>query len=349
MGRSWLLPLLFLSCLVALPGLAHAQPVPAAPCYDDCCWWGENCCFWSGIDPPWCTGRWYGGAEALVNWRRDNQTNRLAVIEVTSEAVAAPGTAVFSTGDLEFDDESGFRVMVGRRIDECRAWEASYFGIDDWASAATVTGANNIALPGDLGAASLDFFAADTMNITYQTRLQSAEFNWIETHGGLQIFGGFRYLSLREEFNIESTDADSGTSDYNIRSQNDLYGAQYGGRYAESREWWGWDITGKVGVLGNVAEQTQFVTDSVVGGFLRDPITAQAGQVAFLAEANLSAQVNLTKVWSVRAGYNVLWIQGLALAPDQLDFRDSIMGGNVINSEETVFYHGASVGLYAHW
>ncbi len=49
----------------------------------------------------------------------------------------------------------------------------------------------------------------------------------------------------------------------------------------------------------------------------------------------------------MRAGYQVMWLGGLALAPEQLnfDFRQPI----VINQRGRLFYQGASLGLEASW
>ena len=136
-------------------------------------------------------------------------------------------------------------------------------------------------------------------------------------------FAGFRYLNLGEELNISAQrtvpgEAEEGT--YNIRTANHLYGAQLGARLRRSRGRFGWEATGKAGIFGNDAQQTQSVTD--FPNFpLRPTVSSSRGGVAFVGEINLSALYRLTDVWNLRAGYNAMWIEGLALAPDQLDFN----------------------------
>ena len=49
--------------------------------------------------------------------------------------------------------------------------------------------------------------------------------------------------------------------------------------------------------------------------------STRTGEVAFVGELNLSLLYRLTDVWNLRAGYSALWIQGVALAPDQAGFK----------------------------
>ncbi len=83
--------------------------------------------------------------------------------------------------------------------------------------------------------------------------------------------------------------------------------------------------------------------------FLRPPTSAQHGQVAFLGELNFNLIYQLSKVWDIRAGYNLFWIDGVALAPDQLDFSADIGAGGRLDSNGNAFYHGVNIGLEARW
>jgi hypothetical protein len=82
---------------------------------------------------------------------------------------------------------------------------------------------------------------------------------------------------------------------------------------------------------------------------LRPLISAAGCQVAFVGELNLTGIYRLTDVWNLRAGYNLIWIAGTALAPDQLDFSGLIPAGNQLSSDGKVFLHGVSGGLEARW
>jgi Putative beta barrel porin-7 (BBP7) len=165
-------------------------------------------------------------------------------------------------------------------------------------------------------------------------------------------FGGFRYLNIGEELNISAQRIVAGEVEegaYNIRTANHLYGGQLGARLRRWGDRFGWEATGKAGIFGNDAQQTQSVTD--FPNFpLRPTVSSSSGEVAFVGEINLSALYRLTNVWNLRAGYNVLWIEGLALAPDQLDFNfASSPSGNQLHDGGGMFLHGVNLGLEARW
>ena len=48
-------------------------------------------------------------------------------------------------------------------------------------------------------------------------------------------------------------------------------------------------------------------------------------------------------------GYNVMWVEGVALAPNQLDFTDTPTSGTELRSTGGVFFHGANAGVVFQW
>ena len=71
--------------------------------------------------------------------------------------------------------------------------------------------------------------------------------------------------------------------------------------------------------------------------------------MGFFGELNLTAIYRLNEVWNLRAGYNLMWLSGVALAPNQLDFSAAPDAGNRIASNGSVFLHGVSAGIEARW
>jgi hypothetical protein len=53
--------------------------------------------------------------------------------------------------------------------------------------------------------------------------------------------------------------------------------------------------------------------------------------------------------WSLRLGYNVLGLGGVALAPDQLDFTDTFVSGTDLHANGWIFAHGGLIGLQRTW
>lgn len=298
-------------------------------------------------------------AEALY-YGRDNASLRQPVVIDLDRP--ADDNVLLTTRSLQYPFEPGIRARLGYQLRNCRVIEAEYMGLFGGRIGQSVAGEGNLAIPGDLGRSSNDFFDADGMDLSWRWELHSGEVNWVnpcecccsDCCGDIRRhwrhwFVGFRYLSLDEEFNIQGADVEEGTSNYNIRTHNDLYGLQIGGRWGASRGRLGWEWTGKAGLFGNAAGQTQFVTDFPPPFLLRPTIGSEDGQLAFVGELGCSLLYQLTTVWSVRGGYNLMWIEGVALAPDQLDFTNTATSGSSLTSSGGVFLHGANMGIEARW
>jgi hypothetical protein len=324
-------------------------------CSPDCCTDScANCSTGCGTGCCRRCPRTYVQADVLFFGRNNRSGNRALVFDVNEPR---GGRELLATRDLDFDFELGARALLRHHCSDCCALEASYFGIFDWAATETAWGDNSLAIPGDLGLASNDFFGADIMRVDYLADLHNGEVNFVKSccsrccNGGrrLSCFVGPRYLSLDEQFNIQSTDFDEGTSNYNIRVDNDLYGVQIGGRFERWMNRFGWEATGKAGIFGNDVRQNQFVTDFPPPFALRPRTGADGGRVAFVGDLSLSLTYRLTRACSLRGGYNVMWIEGVALAPDQLDFTLTPTSGRGLNDNGGLFLHGAHIGLEARW
>lgn len=295
-------------------------------------------------------GVWYYFQIEGLLLNRSNRSDEVAAIRISDEGEALPGDTLLTTGDARFGWEGGLRAVWGWTLDDCRAAEVGYLGIFEWSGSEEAIGDNDLAIPGDLGLASLDFFGSDAIRLDYNAELHSAEINYVLARDDeVSWLVGFRFVSLDEEFDIQGTDVDTGTSHYNTRTSNDLYGGQIGARWQRTGCCWGWDATVKAGIFGNDAEQSQFVTDFPPGFFLRAPVTANGGSAAFVGDVNISASYRLNEVWTARGGYNLLWIEGIALAPSQLDFTDTATSGSDLRLGDGLFAHGFSAGAEARW
>lgn len=247
--------------------------------------------------------------------------------------------------------------------------------------------ASALTFPGALASGANVFADMNRIWVDYSSALHSAELNFVHCCGCCTTSGhnkndcsskgdcgagnmrcrtvewlvGFRYLNLAERLNIyaeRDQQTGGGTVEvefpgvYDIRTSNNLFGPQIGAR---ARRWgtkWGWEAAGKAGIFGNAAHQEQSVIDypDFPESFpLRPETSAADGQVAFVGELNLTAIYRLSDVWNLRAGYNLIWIAGVALAPDQLDFSGTLPAGEQLSSNGSVFLHGVSCGMEARW
>jgi hypothetical protein len=342
---------------VVLASDSEPTPASAAPAAhsvaslastsNDCPHCGSACaCDCTGCDSK--SGHWYVIGEAFF-LHRDNNTGNQPLVLLDNNT-STQNNVLFSTGDFHIPYETGPRIIAGYANCDGSGWEVSYFGLQDWNSSATVVGNNNLNLPGDLGlAANLDFFNADSVTATYQSEIHNAEVNYFFAGGEhANLLVGFRYFHLDEHFNLLSTDNQTGSSQYDIQSDNNLFGGQVGLRLASHTSGrWDWDVTGKAGVYGNAARQSQTVGD--FSGFVLRDTTTNGGQVAFIGDIGANLVFHMTDHWSLRGGYNVMWVEGVALAPNQLDFTDTPTSGTELRSTGGVFFHGANAGVVCQW
>lgn len=285
----------------------------------------------------------YSFADAFVLDRTNNADQQAIVLNVNTNQV------LLSTRDLDFNFRAGPRVGFGYQDNSGFALEGIYFGTQQWDSGVhTIQGMNDLRLPGDIALATFDFFGADRMRVDYTSTLHSAEANVKYNTGLLSYLSGFRFVNIDEGFSINSFDVATGTSDYKIATTNKLFGGQIGVVAQQPADWIGWEAFGKIGAYGNVAAQSTLLQDFNNTLTVRNSRTT-GGNVAFVGELGASAILRMTGAWSLRAGYNVLWVEGIALAPNQLDYTATLTSGTALHVNGGALFHGANLGIERRW
>jgi hypothetical protein len=322
-------PLVANPCVPILNG-----PLPPTPIYPSVC-------------PQPAGARWYLDADGIF-FTRDARIGNQALVLLDMNA-ATQSNVLLSNSDLDdFQFEPGPRVLIGYMLSPENAIEASYFGIYNWKVSKTVHGDNDLNLPGDLGLnGNLNFFDADTATVTYKSLIHNAEINYVHNIDNIGLLVGFRYFYLQDQFSETFTDVQTGSSSYNISSFNDLFGGQIGARLTRERGNFGFDFTGKAGVYGNNIHSSQRVSD--FNGFEERNNSVNAGQIAFIGDLELNTSYRFSQNWSLRGGYQVYWLEGMALAPSQLDFTDTATSGTTLHKTDTMLMQGAHAGLMAQW
>ncbi len=123
--------------------------------------------------------------------------------------------------------------------------------------------------------------------------------------------------------------------------------AQLGARLRRCHCRWNWEATGKAGIYGNDMEQIQAPIIDFPDFEFRSGQGSDDGGVAFVGDLNLTGIYQLNRIWGLRVGYNLIWIEGVALAPDQLDFTNTPDSGSDLDGDGGVFLHGVNVGFEA--
>jgi hypothetical protein len=305
-------------------------------------------------EPLWTS---YALTDALF-WGRDNQASNQPLI--VSQGTGQP---LVTAQDLQFPFSAGVRGFYGQRAPDRGGWEVGYFGV--YGQSATqfigTTAPDFIQMPEPLG--SLLTADGETATLKYNSVINSAEANlfststdWRRPSGSWRTVDwlvGFRYLGVEEQASIlmNCCVADDTLTPvpYGVRTRNNLFGAQIGNRTRWTWENWAFEGWAKAGLFGNAQKQIQDPLYDYTGFLQRPGLSSTGGQVAFVGDINTSVVYRLTDVWGIRAGYNLIWIDGLALAPNQFDFSTADGAGTRLVSGGGIFMHGANLGLEARW
>jgi len=297
--------------------------------------------------------------------QRDNAAGNRPLAE-GSTASPDPGATLLDTADLQFAVAPGLRLLWGQRVDDEYGWEVGYLGVYGMWADAGVQGVNQVAVPGAIADSVPGWLTADSVRPTYASSLNIVEANVF--HGRCcegcspngcgrycrctDILCGAFWAGLEESANLNVTCcAGDPPSPYRVQSSSNLIGGQIGIRRRRDWDRWALEGTAKAGVAGVVLSQSSgAITSSLAPGQVyRDPTSASTGGVGLLSVINATAVYRLTDHWGLRAGYNLIWLDGLALAPDQWDFTDTADSGRSVVGGGSLFLHGANLGVERRW
>ncbi len=289
-------------------------------------------------DGVWDAPLWTVTADALFLERRDPAD------VVWAENVANRAQS-FDAGRFDFGREAGLDVSVVRRIGCANAFEFRYFGVDGWNATSTMA-----TTPGDLlrvnAAVPVFTFTGDSLSAAYASKLHNLEINGLhQLNERLRLLAGFRYVELDEQAAMNLVNS-AVPFEYQCATRNRLYGFQLGGQATL------WDNCGpftldavsKAGLFNNSAAQDSSYSTSLV----TLPANGRGDHTAFVGEVGVTGTCHVTDHLSLRGGYRLLWINGVALASDQLPVSD-FANNSGFTSSGGAFYHGAFAGLECTW
>ncbi len=300
---------------------------------------------------PWLTpagsgAGFYVSLETLVLHRNNQSIDQPFAVNTYT------GATILTTRELAFTNWApGARLIAGYRFQNGNALEATWFGFQDFNASASANNGGAVSAPGALGYYGYDYSFANSIRGSYNSQLENFELNWLRPLGRVTLLAGVRYISWNEYFDISGASTYQGmpeSSDYATWTYNNLWGAQIGTRAQGDWKRLHWDITDKFGLFGNQFWQRTLIQDYGNQAVYEDNWLSHAG-VAFVADLNLNLGVRLTDRLMLRGGYNLIWIDGLALAPNQLDFNLGANSGTAHNHGGSVLLQGVSAGLEARW
>jgi hypothetical protein len=296
-----------------------------------------------------CLPRWFDVQVEWLFWKRDLDES----LPLASVGILGPDA--LNADQLDFSEESGYRVTGAYLLGVATGLEFSYFGGLNWASGARATSANDdlFSVFSEFGSNPLNGFPetdfAFLQEVALSSELDSGEINlrhrWVSAtclwHHSVLV--GARYFRLREDL-IYNTRTALGGMDYRLKTDNDLVGAQLGGDTylcITPRLKVGAEV--EAGVYGTASSQRTTMV-STIGPNLRE--YDRDNDVAFLSEAGVSALFRATSQLTLRVGYQVMYVDGVALAVDNFNTASPFSARNsFLDNSGDVFYHGATLGF----
>jgi len=295
-----------------------------------------------------------------------------------SDTSLTPGPLVLNTdtqqaaiapGDMQFPVAPGYRVLIGTHATEDIGWEVGSLGVYGMFADAIASGSDNLQIPPPLGEKVSSLRGASAARATYGSVLNSAEANAILTRQYVHLphyngypydaigyaitvdwLTGFRWAGLDETSSL-ALGPDFQTLDtvYSTRTSSNLFGWQLGVRGRVDWERWALEGTLKGALAGaNVTQSQSPIVNALSGEIYRPGASAQTANVAGIFELGTSLVYRLSDTWGLRVGYSMLWLTGVALAPNQYNFS-SPLAINTVDTNNTLWLGGGSVGLEARW
>jgi hypothetical protein len=245
---------------------------------------------------------------------------------------------VLNANDFHFGFKGGPRLSLTRHGECGNDIEFVYFAIDGWWDSQTRASPDDVRF-------DAPFFWAITsqgcpMRFDWTSKLYNAELNlWMSRCGCWRLLAGLRFVELRESL----IGGMPGLADpfWTTNTDNHLYGFQVG---ADATLWdrgGPFYITGvlKAGVYTNHAQQFSECPP------LAESAVAEVNHAAFLGEIGITGYYRLSDCAALRLGYEMIWLQGVAVAPGQVHVSDIGHGVGFVDTDGAVFYHGLLAGV----
>jgi hypothetical protein len=350
------------------------------PCGSDWAWgcgpwpWrnGPGCC------DDWLVGpRWDVKVDGLALFRPGANLPAItsnADKDLNGHILADPVPEVSNN----FDWGGGARIDVTGELPRCAGYwvEGVYEGINEW-NAAVIFPKFTPATP-DNQAPSLPANTVQVQTTTeqrsvhYRSNLQSLELNFEPPRTSCQPFWGVRYIRIEDNiddlinqespFPLPGNPAQS-TRFTDVLNQfdfaNNLVGFQIGMHETHCRltDRLSIEALANTGIYYNQIRRenlmrrrtTQIIADdsSTPGNEFQDNTVvttnrdiSEQSEVAYVAEASLSAVCQLNRCVALRGGYQILWIDNLHLA------ENAYLG--LPDNNDNLLFHGWHVGVECH-
>jgi hypothetical protein len=312
-----------------------------------------------------CRPRWFDIHIEGMYLKRDEVGSNT---DFTSDGILGP--ILLGVDDLDFDNELGMKFSFARQLFGSNTLEMTYFGLFNYDSVKTVNSPEDTGgVPNNLYSVFSDFGTnpfggfgetdqASQHSLSYSSSIDSVELHirrrWQEPDCRWQgsVHAGVRFVYLLEEFNHNTVSTlNSSSLDYSVRTRNSMVGFQVGG------DLWSCVAPGirvgmevKAGIYGVRAQQDTTIEATSIATPIQDHLESK--QVSFILEGGAMGTWRLTQNWNLRGGYQIILLDGVALAAENFNSVPPFVGSGrpaVLVDNGEALYHGFTAGAEWSW
>lgn len=311
-----------------------------------------------------CGPSWYGSFAALYM-----QRNRPNPYQVSFDTTNPVGELMLNTSTVN-DWQPGFEVRVGKYLGCNSAVEVSYWTLDnfgDTAYAYDPAGIGNLNTPFDFRSLNFNgnpvtgyFDNAQVHRLSRSDEFHNAEINFVNfpmagnpcSRMQASWLAGFRYINFRENWQLASAlnSPDFGVDPaneayWNIRTENNLYGFQLGGRgsFAFTQRLSAYAAPRAGVFLNDMTQHSSIVSGD---GISAQDISSHRNICSLVAQLDVGLNYQLTPCVGVFGGYRIMAISGIALADQQVPYlQDDQFGISDIDHNSNLVLSGFMGGV----
>ena len=252
-----------------------------------------------------------------------------------------PNATLLDASDINFDWAIGPDISIVRRLCDCRAFQAvdfRYFGV--W----NVQGNRDTNPDTAWQFPNTTVFGATSVSTSYETQLHSVELNVLRDSPLCRLtwLAGFRWVQLKDDLDNGVLIETTARNRYDYRTENNLYGGQVGAmiRLLDTCGPLQITLVPKAGIYATTVRNEY--TAPAIAASNRDD------RASFVGDVGVLATYCVTEHLSVQGGYQLLWVDGVAVGGSQpAALNPNTQEG--INSSGSAFYHGATAGVTFCW
>jgi hypothetical protein len=258
------------------------------------------------------------------------------------------GVEALNFRQLDLDSSGGPHINVQYEIDFDLRLEVDYLGLQGWTSVVNL-GPGEYRLQGGRGELGP---LADQFRAEYASDFHSTEVNlqwgWCP---GVFMLGGLRFAELREHYGVDALKAfDEITEPYTLTYDtiNHLSGLQLGLLFRTDATGRRLAFEGSVrgALLGNRVNHS-YALDAPDTGTLIGRV--DGSDAAFLGDVRCGAIFRWSSRFSLRAGYQLIGLTGVALSPEEVLATKLIPNTSQALSNGAVWFQGMTMGFEYHW